>query len=253
MYYIIFLYVFSDVIHPTPPPSHSEPDPVLDTSDTNSIPKNDRFERKHTLFLISLMEAEIRKNEDGLPKSIADLEKRMRLGKGKKKAMWQNLADKMTEQFSEIFTFERVARKWGVQVDAFKNCNLKNRTTGNGTTRFEFFNEMHELIGDRHDINFPCTAAPGRKPVLTEQAGQDGCTTPKSSRRSENEGRPLIKRRRTDQMEIMREIIQESDERHQQSMNSMTQSMSSMIQDLIKSNQELAKTIIRLRQDNNDK
>ena len=125
----------------------------------SGFPKHERFDRKQTLFLIELMREEIQKEEEGSPHTIAELEKRMKLGKGRKKLMWKKITERLTAEFRFEFSWEKVARKWNTLLDAYKTCVSHNKGTGNATTKFEFHKEIQSLLGERHDINFPVTAS----------------------------------------------------------------------------------------------
>ena len=88
---------------------------------------NDRFTRDQTLYLIDLMRKEIEKNEEGNPKTIAELEKRMKFAKGGKKLLWEKLAKLLKEQFQEHFLVDKVRRKWNTLVEGYTNAtNLPN-------------------------------------------------------------------------------------------------------------------------------
>ena len=40
-------------------------------------------------------------------------------------------------------------------VEGYKHATANNKATGNAPSKFEFLKEIGELIGDRHDVNFP--------------------------------------------------------------------------------------------------
>ena len=101
---------------------------------------------------------------DELPSSIAELEKRMKLGRGKKKNVWKDITQALSFHFGLHFTSERVARKWQTLMVGYKNALDNNKQTGKSTSKFNWMTEMNELLGDRHDIH----------PVLT--ATQEGLT-----------------------------------------------------------------------------
>ncbi len=56
-------------------------------------------------------------------------------------------------------------------VEGYTNATINNKGTGNAPSKFEFFKEIGDLIGDRHDINFPGVVTQNKTTDLRE--GQD--------------------------------------------------------------------------------
>lgn len=48
-----------------------------------------------------------------------------------------------------------MARKWATLEDAFKKIKDNNKSTVQGVIKLNFYSEMEELIGSKHDIDFP--------------------------------------------------------------------------------------------------
>ncbi len=101
------------------------------------------------------MRAHLTSTKGELPKSLSELDSRIRLGRGQKKQFWTEIAQKLTEQFNLQFDQAKVARKWATLQDAFKKIKDNNKSTGRGVIKFEFYTEMEELIGSNHDVDFP--------------------------------------------------------------------------------------------------
>ncbi|KAK6176129.1 hypothetical protein SNE40_014470 [Patella caerulea] len=92
---------------------------------------------EETLYLISLMQGHI-ENYDEMPKSIAELENKIRLGRGKQRQLWAEFTEKLCTTFEKEFDSKRVARKWQTLIDGFKKVVLNNFTTGKAPTKFAF-------------------------------------------------------------------------------------------------------------------
>ena len=88
----------------SPRPSGKEPT-VQQTS------TNKQFTYMQTKFLISLMQNQLVEDGDDLPKSIQETNNCVYKRKGRKKKMWQEVANKLPGAFNEYFEWERVARK----------------------------------------------------------------------------------------------------------------------------------------------
>lgn len=101
------------------------------------------------------MRAHLTSTKRELPKSLSELDSRIRLARGQKKQLWTEIAQKLPEQFNFHFDLVKVARKWVTLQDAFKKIKDNNKSTGRGFIKFEFYNEMEELIGCNHDVDFP--------------------------------------------------------------------------------------------------
>ena len=109
-----------------------------------------------TKNLIALMGDFIKDNEE-MPTTMVELERRIKNGKGKKKNLWKDFAELLSCKFDRTFDFKQVARKWQTLVDGYKKAVDNNKSTGRGPSKFAWFDEMNELIGGRHDINLVVT------------------------------------------------------------------------------------------------
>ncbi|KAL7406861.1 hypothetical protein ABVT39_027605 [Epinephelus coioides] len=65
------------------------------------------------------------------------------------------MAAKLTNHFGVVFGPDKVARKWGTLEESYKRIKDNNRTTGQGTMRFQFYAQMEELLGGHHDVTYP--------------------------------------------------------------------------------------------------
>nr|XP_033475596.1 uncharacterized protein LOC117252648 isoform X2 [Epinephelus lanceolatus] len=158
----------SDPTSPTEPPNEtmqnneeSNKEAMEEQSDLSTeVPNvpmqvNEVFTRDLTLFLIDLMRHRMEEDGGDLPRSLKELNARVRLGKRSKKQMWQEMAAKLTNHFGVVFGPDKVARKWGTLEESYKRIKDNNRTTGQGTMRFQFYAQMEELLGGHHDVTYP--------------------------------------------------------------------------------------------------
>ncbi|XP_065131978.1 uncharacterized protein [Paramisgurnus dabryanus] len=134
-----------DVVFPAVSTSHS---PV-------PMPANVAFNTDQTLFLINLLRQHIASKGEGLPKTLNELFVRLKSPKGSKKVFWKDVADKLSTHFKESFSLDKVTRKWYTLVDAYKKIKDSNKTPGKDKIRFQFYSEMEDLLGGRHDMVFP--------------------------------------------------------------------------------------------------
>ncbi|KAK6165932.1 hypothetical protein SNE40_022738 [Patella caerulea] len=121
---------------------------IQDKDDHGSqvFPLNEHFTKPQVLFFIELIRPYLL--EDGeLPNSITALENRMKFGRGQKGLLWNEIAAKMTKEYSETFTKEKVCRKWQTLVDGYKKAK-ENIGISKRACRFQFYSEMEELVGD---------------------------------------------------------------------------------------------------------
>jgi len=148
-----------------------------------------------------------------------------------------DIAAKLSSQFKETFNPDKVARKWATLEEAYKKIKDNNRTTGQGTMRFQFFTEMEILLGGKHVIDFPVVGtAEGvevRRPEAVGLHDQELATneaastvpTPQPSqltphrRRGRAEDGPLL--------EFLRESETASQTRHLELLNQMKSSQES--------------------------
>ncbi|KAJ3599416.1 hypothetical protein NHX12_033379 [Muraenolepis orangiensis] len=210
-------------------------DSGLDSTEASSpspvpVQTNEGFTKQQTLFLINLMRQHLEAEGVGLPKSLKELNARLKPGKGKKKLLWQSTAVKLGCHFSQSFCPDKVARKWATLVDSFKKLKENDTRTGKGTMRFQFYVEMDDLLGAQQDIVFPVVGKSERQEVLRPEAlGQcrsgtalntDSLSAPSSA--SSPPGtppatpRPPRKRRKVDDdvMQFLRESEEGSWQRH---------------------------------------
>ncbi|KAF1389920.1 hypothetical protein PFLUV_G00052580 [Perca fluviatilis] len=117
--------------------------------------KHDVFTKEHTLFILDLMRLHQEREGEGLPKSMKDLNSRLKLGRRNKKDLWADMAAKLTEQLKETFCPDKVSRKWCTLVQGYKKVKDNNASTGKGPMHFQFFPEMDDLLGAQHDVVFP--------------------------------------------------------------------------------------------------
>lgn len=89
-----------------------------------------------------------------LPQSLQELNKKIKKGKGAKKKLWEEIASKLNDKFNISFCPGKVAHKWQTLVDGYKPVKDNNRSTGRGTIRFKFYDQMDSLLGGQHDIVF---------------------------------------------------------------------------------------------------
>ena len=98
------------------------------------------------------------KEGDEMPKSMAELQDRIKKGKGRKKDMWVGISNSLGRAFGENFEWERVCRKWNTLVAGYKEAKQRRSLSGHSPSRFEFYEEMNSLTGHKHDVSFPVTA-----------------------------------------------------------------------------------------------
>lgn len=160
-----------------------------ESSSASQMQTNDNFTREHTLFLIDLMRRHLEENGSDLPHTLAELNSRIKTGKGSKKHMWGAMARQLSDHFGQVFDPARVNRKWNTLVDAYKRIKDNKRSTGRGTIRFKFFNEMDALLGTNHDVEFPVIGTSEgiqiRMPIVNEgrqlHAGSQTSPSPERS------------------------------------------------------------------------
>jgi hypothetical protein len=151
---------------------------------------------------------EILTEENELPRNMQELNNRLHFGKGKKKHMWEAVTEKLSCDFHEVFEVQKVARRWQSLIDAYKNVKDNNVASGRGTVKFEFYTEMGELIGARHDIAPPVTGTANgiavHRPAELETEGirPSVPTTPSSARK---------RKRKSDGEDSLLEYFKESD------------------------------------------
>lgn len=198
------------------------------------VPRNECFTRDQTLFLIDLMRQKLEEDGGELPKTLKELNAKVKMGKGSKKQMWKEMAGKLSDHFKVTFDPDKVARKWGTLEEAYKKIKDNNRNTGKGTMRFQFYNEMEELLGGHHDIDYPVVGTAAgleiRRPELLTEKGQTLVpvshphppippSTPSSVRRRRSEDGELLS--------FMREAEAATHRRHEEIIDQMKASRQS--------------------------
>ncbi|XP_013882226.1 uncharacterized protein LOC106531019 [Austrofundulus limnaeus] len=192
------------------------------------LPQNDGFNRKQTLFLIDFIR-QLVTTDDGPPKNLQELNARLKTAKSNKKELWKEAAETLEDRFKQWFCPARVARKWGTLVDGYKKVKRSSRATGRRSIRFQYYNEMDELIKEPDEVVIPVVGtAEGLlvwKPEVLDQsvdAALAGTAFSPTTRPGEEPTPPTpaapLKRRRVD--EEMMELLQQSEEatqrRHQE-------------------------------------
>ena len=202
-----------------PPASSPSPAPL-------PAPANEGFNKEHTLFLIDLMRQNLAAEGEGLPKTLQDLNSRLKITRANKKMLWKEAAQKLGGHFEQTFCPDKVARKWHTLVDAYKKVKDNNRSTGKGTMRFQFYFEMDDLLADNHDVVFPVVGTAAglevRRPealVPTASAPQDSILPRRTEASSPTNPTPSKRRRpEEDIMEFLRESEVASKTRHQETL-----------------------------------
>lgn len=196
------------------------------TSGQTSITINCGFTRQQTVCFIDLMRQHL-EEEGELPKNLNELRNRVKLSRGKKKMLWKDMTSKLSSRFNETFEPEKVQRKWYTLEDAYKKVKDNNSSTGRGSMRFQFFQEMDALLCDQHDISFPVVAtAEGveiRRPealnVETCAASESVTTNTCKKRKSKGEDSGLL--------DFLRESELATQRRHEEILAQMSASQQS--------------------------
>ncbi|XP_074553711.1 uncharacterized protein LOC141810222 [Halichoeres trimaculatus] len=144
-----------------------------------ALPANEGFSKTQTLFLIDLMRQHLENEASGLPKTLKELNSRLKNVRVKKKYLWKETAEKLSCHFSEVFCPDKVARKWNTLIEAYKKIKENNRGTLQGPIRFQFYVEMDELLGGQHNIVFPVVGTAARHTVKRQTVlGASGAMAP---------------------------------------------------------------------------
>ncbi|ELT93974.1 hypothetical protein CAPTEDRAFT_208549 [Capitella teleta] len=140
--------------------------PLFVKIDENPVPvtvikqKAVGFSRDQTLFLLSQMSAKVDILFDGgKARSMAELRDRMSARRGGMKKFWLDVASTLSKAFSLIFDAEKVRRKWQTLCDGYKNYVDNHNKTGSARSKFEWKDQMEELLGERHDVRPVVTAS----------------------------------------------------------------------------------------------
>ncbi|XP_062398358.1 uncharacterized protein LOC134088417 [Sardina pilchardus] len=140
---------------PVPPFSQSDP--------AAPMPPNESFTRSQTVFLIDLMRHHIFNEGEGLPKTLHELNTRLKSAKGRKKLLWEDAAEQLSSHFTESFLPRKVSRKWNTLLDGYTRARYSMRNMGKDT-RFQFYSEMDALLEnlkeEEHDVILPVVVTP---------------------------------------------------------------------------------------------
>ncbi|XP_041934218.1 zinc finger and BTB domain-containing protein 11-like isoform X1 [Alosa sapidissima] len=132
------------------------------------LPANEAFTKQQTLYLIALVRQHIEADGEGRPRSLTELSGRLKKGKKSKKALWEEMASKLSSHFQQLFLPEKVSRKWTTLVEGYKKVKDSIAATGKGPVRFQFYAEMDEILEDQHDAVSPvvgmCQGLEERRP-----------------------------------------------------------------------------------------
>ncbi|XP_061593365.1 uncharacterized protein LOC133457971 [Cololabis saira] len=197
----------------------------LSPSPSPALPANEGFTRDQTLFLIELMRHHLETEADGLPKTLKELNARLKSARSNKKNLWIETAEKLSTQFSVFFCPDKVARKWNTLVDGYKRIKDNNSWTGKGTIRFKFFCEMDELLRGQHDVAFPVVGTDAgldiRRPEVLRSSAVTAPLAEASSATlptpSTTPTRPHKRRREQDDvLQFLRESQEASQRRHEE-------------------------------------
>ena len=117
--------------------------------------------RAHSLYLIELMAPHTLDDSGEPPQNMHELQRRIQKGRAGGKKFWEEeICPRMAEHFEgHIFPYKRLERKWQTLCDGYRKALDNQNRTGQGPTRFQFFNEMSELMKARHDIHFRITGS----------------------------------------------------------------------------------------------
>ena len=107
---------------------------------------------------------------------MAELEKNIKLGRGRQKELFRQLADKLSAATGKFFCVARVQRKWQTLMDGYKKAKLNDSETGKSPSNFFFFSHMQQLIGSRHDIDFPITGTATAITIHRTDEIDDSCS-----------------------------------------------------------------------------
>ncbi|XP_028971856.1 uncharacterized protein LOC105027433 [Esox lucius] len=189
------------------------------------IQANEGFTKDQTLFFIELMRRHIEAEGEGLPKTLKDLNTRLKSAKANKKQLWKDTAETLGRHFKQSFCPDKVARKWGTLVDGYKKVKDNITTTGKGAMRFQFYTEMDDLLGGQHDVVFPRGALEARRPVtlgLGSSVTALADTAFSSSTSPMPPPTPARKRKRVDEvMRFLQAAEEASQRRHEETLTQL--------------------------------
>ena len=61
------------------------------------------FSKDHNLFLIDLMRLQLEAEGKGPPRSLQDLNQRLKMAKSSKKLLWEEISGKLNDHFNQTF------------------------------------------------------------------------------------------------------------------------------------------------------
>jgi hypothetical protein len=163
--------------------------PLFVKIDENPVPvtvikqKAVGFSRDQTLFLLSQMSAKVDILFDGgKARSMAELRDQMSARRAGMKKFWLDVASTLSKAFSLIFDAEKVRRKWQTLCDGYKNYVDNHNKTGSARSKFEWKDQMEELLGERHDVRPVVTASAAgvwvHRPLEMEMDSDDPVPVP---------------------------------------------------------------------------
>ena len=134
-----------------------EPSAAETNMTDEKIKMHDIWIKEDTMFLINAMREYVSDENNEKPKTLLELENKIRRGRGNKKAIWNDISEKLSTAFKKHYDTKRVARKWQTLIDALKEALLNNNSTGKSPSKFAYLSEMQDLLGCKHDISFVVT------------------------------------------------------------------------------------------------
>lgn len=208
--------------------------------DAAPLPQNETFNKEQTLFLIDLMRQQLEADGESLLGAFKELNPRIKSGKSRRKHMWREMATRLSKHFRQTFHPDHVARTWGALEDEYKKVKDDSRTSSQELVVFEYFNEMEELLGGHHDVEFPVVGTVRgvevRRPkALNMDSGRDspatahtGSATPAATpTASATPTLPSpLKRRRTDEhylalLDFLKDSVVARQRRHEETLAQM--------------------------------
>ncbi|XP_028302148.1 uncharacterized protein LOC114463086 isoform X3 [Gouania willdenowi] len=191
-------------------------------SASHALPANEGFSREQTLFFIDLMRQHLETEADGLPKTLKELNSRLKSARSNLRSLWKETAETLSSHFSESFCPDKVARKWNTLIEAYRKIKENNKDTGRGNIRFRFFPEMDELLAGQHDVVFPVFGSSVRlnvRPEVLWPSVVGGSLTEAGPASSTHTAptRPHKRRRgQDDVLQFLRESEEASQRRHEE-------------------------------------
>lgn len=166
--------------------------------------------------MINLMRQHIEREGEGLPRTLEELNARLKSAMRSKKHLWRDAADKLSSHFLQSFCPDKVARKWNTLVEAYKKIKDSDKPREKGSIRFKFYSEMDALLQAQNEVVFPVVGTSVglkvRRPEALGQCNNDTASTPLTSTSTPPTSPPTppLKRQRVD-CELM-QFLQDSEE-----------------------------------------